>query len=218
MEEKTLRIDEWIVKIRIPEFRLNVPVYLLLHGWTGDENVMWVFADRLPGQALMISPRGIFPTPRGGYGWQEDLLHGWPDLDDLRPAAERVMSLLDRISLEPFSQDVDFSNIHLMGFSQGAALAYTLALLYPQRIKSIIGLAGFLPNKVGAIVEQKPLSAMPVFVAHGNKDAIVPVTRARQAVDVLERAGAKVIYCEDDVGHKLSANCFRSMRHFVEGL
>jgi predicted esterase len=53
-------------------------------------------------------------------------------------------------------------------------------------------------------------------MAHGTLDELVPVVRARQAVALLQQAGAQVDYCEDNVGHKLSATCFRSMQVFFE--
>jgi hypothetical protein len=47
-------------------------------------------------------------------------------------------------------------------------------------------------------------------------DDLVPVNRARLTVELLEKAGARVIYCEENVGHKLSANCFRGMGEFFK--
>jgi len=47
-------------------------------------------------------------------------------------------------------------------------------------------------------------------VAHGTQDQLVPIDRARTSIELLEQAGAQVTYCEDEVGHKLSANaCVR---------
>jgi hypothetical protein len=34
---------------------------------------------------------------------------------------------------------------------------------------------------------------------------------------MLERAGAQVTYCEEDVGHKLSAPCFNALKSFFTG-
>lgn len=65
----TAKYRELVMKIQIPEGEGPHPVLLLLHGWTGDENVMWIFASRLPGNYLMISPRGLYKSPLGGYAW-----------------------------------------------------------------------------------------------------------------------------------------------------
>jgi predicted esterase len=58
------------------------------------------------------------------------------------------------------------------------------------------------------------LEGKPFFVAHGTKDEMVPIDRARVSIETLERAGANVTYCEDAVGHKVSVNCLRSLKNF----
>jgi len=40
------------------------------------------------------------------------------------------------------------------------------------------------------------------------------VERARESIELLERAGAQVIFCEAEVGHKVSADCLRSLEAF----
>jgi predicted esterase len=54
----------------------------------------------------------------------------------------------------------------------------------------------------------------PFFVAHGTKDEMVTVDRARASIALLEQAGAHVTYCEDEVGHKVSVNCLRALQKF----
>jgi hypothetical protein len=34
-------------------------------------------------------------------------------------------------------------------------------------------------------------------------------------MELLEKAGASIIYCEDEVGHKLSANCLRTLEDYL---
>ena len=72
-------------------------------------------------------------------------------------------------------------------------------------------LAGFVPSGLDELVLKKPLAGKNVFVAHGTQDQQVPIDRARASIELLEQAGAQVTYCEDEVGHKLSANCLRAL-------
>jgi phospholipase/carboxylesterase len=53
-----------------------------------------------------------------------------------------------------------------------------------------------------------------VFIAHGTTDNLVPVEMARESANLLKQAGANVTYCEEEVGHKLSAPCFRGLEAF----
>ncbi len=209
-QPQTIVINDWTVRVRIPELPGPHSVIVLLHGWTGDEKVMWVFTDRFPQEYLLLSPRGLFHTPLGGYAWHPVKSKTWPDIHEFSTAIDALQQLL---TSENFPTGI-FSTISLAGFSQGAALAYAYALHYPERVDQVMGLAGFLPEGVEELVETKPLAGKSVFVAHGTKDQLVPVWRACQAVELLTRAGAQVIYCEDDVGHKLSVGCFKGLELF----
>jgi phospholipase/carboxylesterase len=90
-----------------------------------------------------------------------------------------------------------------------------LAFLYPERIRKTGILAGFVPSGLEALAAKRPLQGKPIFVAHGTKDNMVPVDRARASIAILETAGAQVTYCEDDVGHKLSLHCLHALRKFL---
>ena len=223
--------QEMVMKVRLPKGSGPHPVLLLLHGWTGDENVMWIFASRLPPNYLMIAPRGLYQSPLGGYGWHEHRRTQWPAVEEFKPAVEALAGLVahengaspdlvkvleDLPGSKEVISKVDFSEISLVGFSQGAALSYAFALNHPHRVHLMAGLAGFLPENVEGMVEKKPLEGKHVFVTHGAQDDIVPVEKARRAVELLQRAGSEVTYCEEQAGHKLSASCFRALEAFFD--
>lgn len=212
-DDQTIRkLGEWVIRVRIPPGPGPHPALLMLHGWTGDENSMYIFAQRLPKDAMLISPRALHPAPRDGYGWHPHRQSGWPSLDDFRPAVADLRELLVQHNFPT----ADLSQLRLVGFSQGAALSMAAALLHPDWMKSIACLSGFMPEGVSPLLVEQPLAGMPIFVTHGSQDDIVPVAKARAAVGMLEKAGAQVHYCEEDVGHKLSLPCFKSMEAFFK--
>ena len=189
---------------------------LMLHGWTGDENSMWVFARKFPQNMWIAAPRGPHASKEGGYSWRT--LHsvqendwGLPSLSDLKPAADGLIRLVDDISA---SIDVDAETFDVVGFSQGGALTNVLTLLYPQRIRKAAVLAGFMPGGTDDLIKRHVLDGKEIFVAHGAKDDLVPLERAEQARRLLEEAGARVSFCEADVGHKVSADCLRGLEAF----
>jgi phospholipase/carboxylesterase len=202
--------------MRVRPSRSATPrLLLLIHGWTGDENSMWIFTRGLPADYWMIAPRAPHSADSGGFSWRlpQPATFGRPSLEMLKPAAEGLIRLVDEYSA---AVKVDAGQFDLMGFSQGAAMVNTIGLLHPGRVNKMGVLAGFVPSGLDGIIEQRPLAGKEVFVAHGTQDEMVPVDRARASIDLLEKAGALVTYCEDEVGHKLSANCLRALEDFLK--
>jgi len=209
---QTERIEGMLLNFRIPETPGPHPVIFMFHGWTGDENSMWIFATKMPEDALLIAPRGLYRSSLGGFGWYQHEDKAWPHFEDFSPAVDAI----DRLRTSPFFSSADFSSIRMVGFSQGAALAYTFAIRRIGALQAIAGLSGFFPDGAESVITERPLTGLPIFVAHGKRDQIVPIERARQAVDLLSQAGAAVSFCEHDVGHKLNAECYRGMQVFFQ--
>jgi phospholipase/carboxylesterase len=209
---ETISINNWVMRIQRPAGSGPYPVLLMLHGWTGDENSMWIFSQNLPESALLIAPRGIYKTKSAGYSWHPEISKPRAWIRLFMPAVD---ALINTISVNNFP-DGDFSKLHIIGFSQGAALAYTIACVHPNHVASLAVLSGFLPDGASAMLTPNRLNGLPAFIAHGTDDNLIPVERARISVALLQDAGAEVIYCEDNVGHKLSAKCFRALEAFYK--
>ncbi len=205
----------WRFRMNPPETTTSHQAILLLHGLTGDENSMLVFAPHVPTSYFSFSLRAPHTAPNGGYSWVLGGVEEQAPLDRLQPAVDALDDFLEVASPH---YPVAFERVHLMGFSQGAALAFTYASLRPGRTASLVGLSGFLPTGLEQENQLPDLTGLPVFIAHGSLDERIPVDQARRAASTLESAGAQVVYCEDQVGHKLSASCMRAMKHFYEGL
>ena len=203
---------EWTLRVR--ESKHSSPrLLLLIHGLTGDENSMWVFSQDLPADYWIVAPRAPYPAEPSGYSWRLPQFENMNPihLDQLKISAAALIRLVDEYSL---SVGLDAHVFDVMGFSQGAAISNLLAFLYPHRIRKVGILAGFVPDGLDELVAQRPLEGKPFFVAHGTKDEMVTVDRARTSIEILERAGAQVTYCEDEVGHKVSITCLRALRDF----
>lgn len=211
-EPKITELDGWTFKIQPPRNGDSRRLLVLIHGWTGDENVMSIFAFKVPAYYWLIYPRGPVVAPDGGFGWldRQD-----PD-QSYETYREIAGQLWSRITALKPATGLNNEPVHLMGFSQGTAICYTLAVEHPDQIGRVAALAGYLPAGIQPHLDRSNLAGKPFFIAHGIKDDTVPVDRAREAVRALESSGAQVTYCEDSVGHKLSATCFRSLGEFFK--
>jgi phospholipase/carboxylesterase len=175
---------------------------------------MWIFTRGLSANYWIIAPRAPHTADPSGFSWRplQATDFGRPSLEMLLPAAKALIKLIDEYSA---SVKLDAKEFDLVGFSQGAAMVNVIGMLHPHRIRKMGVLAGFVPAGLEELTPQKPLEGKNIFVAHGTQDQMIPIDRARASMALLEQAGARITYCEDEVGHKLSVNCLRALETYL---
>lgn len=183
-------------------------VAIFLHGWTGDEHSMDILERGLAAGWWRISLRGPFEAGPGGFSWSLDHGDAGVPAAAFRPAAG---ALREWVKAAPVSPDLP---LVLVGFSQGAALAFASVGERLVRPAGLAVLAGFLPPGITA----SAFVGVPIFWSHGLRDDRVPVDRARGEAALLEQTGARVTYCEADVGHKVGLTCVRGLRTWLADL
>ncbi len=214
-ENDNIAIQEsgWIYRVLRPNEPAKTRTCILIHGWTGDEFSMDVFLRAIPPDYAILSPRGPISSSEGGYGWVRHRPGNLAPYQDFKQTAQDLLKRLDRWILQNRLPD---SKLSLVGFSQGAAMALSLGIAFPERIARIACLSGFLPKPSLPDMRLTLMPGVKVFIAHGTRDAIIPIERAHEASAWLEQAGVSVTKCESNVGHRLSANCFHALQDFLK--
>ncbi|MDY6873891.1 MAG: dienelactone hydrolase family protein [Chloroflexota bacterium] len=215
MTEKTptaMTIDGWPFKLRLPQ--IDTPrdrLLLLLHGHLGNENVMWILTKSIPQSYTLLAPRAPIELGPGQYSWHT-IQPQWPTL---RGAYQDLASdLLERVDSWTKENAPEIERYDVMGFSQGAVMAYALSFLHPLKINKVAAIAGFVPQTWKNDLADIDLRDRRYFIAHGKQDEIIPIKKARQAEGLLKEKGAEVQFCSADTGHKLGANCFNGLGEF----
>jgi phospholipase/carboxylesterase len=206
---------DWAFRFKLPEKNPS-RVLLLLHGWTGDERSMWQFTQNIPSDYAIIAPRAPYDTPldKKGYSWREIKANTWgaPTLAELRFAADGLITLVDKwlvsVKIAPASLDV-------VGFSQGGALATTLASLHPERMRKVAILSGFIPAGGEALLSPNLLDDIHFFWAHGSEDDVISLERGLASVALLKDSGADLRLCKAKIGHRVSRECRYALNDFL---
>jgi phospholipase/carboxylesterase len=209
-----LTFGDWTLRVRKSQSK-NPRLLVMLHGWTGDENSMWIFTRGFSADSWIIAPRAPYAADPGGFSWRppDASTFSFPSLRAFSPAADGLMKMIDGYCA---SVGVDARQFDLIGFSQGGAMTNLIGMLHPHRIHKMAVLAGFVPAGLEELIPQKPLAGKNIFVAHGTRDQMIPLDRARASMALLEQSGARLTYCEDHVGHKLSATCLRALETYLK--
>jgi len=77
-------------------------------------------------------------------------------------------------------------------------------------------LAGFFPESWQKQLDLNSVAGKSFYIAHGTRDDIIPIEKAHQTAKTFEAYGADITFCEADIGHKLSTNCFKGLGQFFD--
>jgi phospholipase/carboxylesterase len=95
--------------------------------------------------------------------------------------------------------------IVLAGFSQGGAIVLQTALRHPEALTGVLALSTYLPLHATLEAERSPANReLPIFMAHGQYDDIIPLARAEQSRKLLERLGYAVEWHVYPMPHSVS--------------
>jgi phospholipase/carboxylesterase len=183
-----------------------------MHGLGADGND---FVDIVPELRLPASPavRFVFPhapmrpvTINGGY-----VMRAWYDIRDdggvrredgagVRESQKAIEALIARER----GRGVPASAIVLAGFSQGGAMALQTGLRHGERLAGVMALSCSLPLAETLAAEAAPANRdVPIFMAHGTYDPMIPMTRAHRAREVLAGLAYRVEWHEYPMPHSV---------------
>lgn len=208
MSKAVVRISVDGTVFRIKEQPEESGSSILLHGWGGDADAMWLFEHSLPPARITLSPQGPYTLPSGGYEWIQDGSSALSTAEDFRAGAENLARFLERMEA---AYNFKTEECLLLGFSQGAALAFAAVQLDLLRPGGLAALAGFLPPG-----DDARLKDVPVFWAHGRHDDVIPFTQALEGAARLQTAGAALTFCESETAHKVDRHCLQRLRTWAE--
>jgi len=107
----------------------------------------------------------------------------------------------------------------LAGFSQGGAIALQTALRYPQRLAGVLALSTYLPLSTKVSLERtKENQDVPIFMAHGTHDDIIPISRAKISREILEQQGYQVEWHEYPMPHSVCPQEIADISAFLSRL
>lgn len=175
----------------------SAPLVVLLHGRGSNERDILGLAAHLPVGAAYAAVRAPI-AEGGGFAWFANRGIGRPVAESLRSTMDWFRAWLDDVA--PVGRPV-----LLVGFSGGAAFAGGLVLHDPSRYAGAAILYGTMPFDAGLPTDAGRLANLPVFVAQGDGDHVIP----RELLDrtwgyLLSGSGAPTFAHRQPGGHQLT--------------
>jgi phospholipase/carboxylesterase len=191
-----------------------LPLVILLHGRGADMHDLADLAPLFdtPGGCRFVfpnAPKPFEPYPGMAAGWT--WFEGWPpEHASIVESRATLLGFLDEITARyPTPQ----GKLVIAGFSQGALMALDAGLRTQLKLAGIIAMSGGLYEVDLADLTRH--RGLPVLVAHGTLDDVVPVNYARRARRVLEEAALDVEYHEFPMGHQLAQEEVVAVKTFL---
>ena len=185
---------------------------IVLHGLGADGNDFVPIAEEVDLRAVG-AVRFVFPhapampvTINGGYA-----MRAWYDIlgtDLVRREDEaglrRSQAMVEALIARERRRGVESMRIVLAGFSQGCAMTLMTGLRAAERLAGLVGLSGYLPLADKIAAERTSINGdLPIFLAHGRHDPVIPIDRALASRDALVALGHPVEWHEYAMPHSV---------------
>lgn len=128
--------------------------------------------------------------------------------------------LLEMLIEREHEREIPYEKIVLAGFSQGGAIALHTALRYPQRLAGLMALSTWLP--LSDCIDQEVVQNadaqtqdLPIFMAHGSFDPMLPLALGQHSHETLEQAGYKVEWHDYPMAHAVCAEEIADIRNWL---
>lgn len=171
-----------------PATREGLPAMLVLHGTGGDEHSLVPIAQSLAPGAEILSVRGRIQE-RGMPRFFRRFAEGVFDYDNIREEADALAEFL-----KPYA-----GNLMAVGYSNGANMAWSLALRHPDILTG-----GVFLRPMQTLDDNADLNGKRFFVSAGRFDPIVPPANVEGLVAQMREWGADVTLNWVQGGHELS--------------
>ena len=151
-------------------------------------------------------------------------MRGWFDILDLEHKAASVDmdqflqsgDMLKALIRKELKSGMPSDRILLAGFSQGGAIVLHTGLLYQERLAGILAMSMHLPTIEDLATELSPANRdIPIMMAHGQLDPVIPVAKAIETRQGLTRMGYTIIWHEYPIQHTVCADEIQEIRSWL---
>ncbi|MFB5189778.1 alpha/beta hydrolase [Alicyclobacillus fastidiosus] len=195
----------YITEVRVPSTTAEgkkYPVIFALHGIGYNEQDMISLVEELHDEFIVVGIRGNL-TYENGYAYYYLKNYGNPERELFDSSIENLLNVIEETTNQ---YPVDPSKRYLIGFSQGAILSMSLALLLGEKIKGVVAMNGYIPNFLIEEFPIKSLNQTDVFLAQGGSDPIFPIKIGNETDEYLRKHAHAVKYVIYPAGHEISAD------------
>jgi len=198
-----------------------------MHGLGADGNDFVPIINEFK-LSTQIGIRFVFPhapmkpvTINNGYvmrAWYDITGAKFDSAEDetgIRETHQAIDALIDN----ELQRGIAANKIVLAGFSQGGAIALHTGLRQKNKLAGILALSCYLPLADTMPAESQSVNAtIPIFMAHGLHDAVVPMSLAATSRDKLRHANYSLEWHEYPMDHTVCLQEIQDMDNWLHNI
>ncbi|MEN0648783.1 dienelactone hydrolase family protein [Caldifermentibacillus hisashii] len=201
-----------LMKPKTIETDKKYPAIFLLHGMGSNELDLPPLVQAFNEKMFIFSLRGPLVQPPGyAFFTMEDL--GQPNENSFK---QTIKSVDDFILFATKNYPIDENNLFLMGFSQGAILSMTYAIIHSGKIKGVLALSGYIPAFIKEEYKNAELTQLNLFISHGEDDPVLPFSWGVASKEFLQERGAIVTFKSYQAGHWVTQENFEDIQVWLK--
>lgn len=126
------------------------------------------------------------------------------------------ISQLDALIAREADRGIPSDRVFLAGFSQGGAIVLAGGVRHARRLAGVIALSTYLPIHETTEAERNAANAaLPIFMAHGSHDPVVPQALGTRSRDLLRGLGYSVDWHSYPMAHSVNAEEIADLRQWL---
>tara|TARA_B100001250_G_C19768598_1_gene775984 strand:- start:1008 stop:1676 length:669 start_codon:yes stop_codon:yes gene_type:complete len=150
-------------------------------------------------------------------GWYDIKSSNLREMEDVKSIIESS-NLIHRYIDDEIKTGVKPKKIIVAGFSQGGAIALHSGIRYPSSLAGILALSSYLPLPENLEKEISECQKMPIIMAHGKDDNIIPIEQGHSSYQILIKNGYRVEWNEYAMQHSICSEEVSMIKKWIEDL
>ena len=189
----------------------------MFHGYGSNKEDLFSLEQYLPQSHTIISLEAPLKLPFGGFSWFDidysDVIEN--NLDKrYKEINESIDGLLNNIDKHIETENLNESDVSILGFSQGGSICWKLGLDFSNRFRRVIPLSSFIhPSYLNE--DLNDYKDLEIYSSHGTLDEVIPISLVEKYIESLAKNN-NLVFDRFEAGHTISQMNLLSLIKWID--
>ena len=189
----------------------------MFHGYGSNKEDLFSLEQYLPQSHTIISLEAPLKLPFGGFSWFDidysDVIEN--NLDKrYKEINESIDGLLNNIDKHIETENLNESDVSILGFSQGGSICWKLGLDFSNRFRRVIPLSSFIhPSYLNE--DLNDYKNLEIYSSHGTLDEVIPISLVEKYIESLAKNN-NLVFDRFEAGHTISQMNLLSLIKWID--